>query len=242
MNTEAAKKYSDRSFWQRDEGKRMIADLKVRSDSRVLDVGCGTGELTAILAANAREVIAFDPDASRIQLAKESVTRTNIKWQEASIANFTWQEKYFDYCYSNFVLHWLSVPQQHEAVRKIKGLLVPEGQLAFTVSACMPRIVEAITRTIGRDADLVLNKLCFPPIENWVETLKKAGFEIIQADRFVLDIIYGPIENFYEWWAGTTHGVFNLEKVPASDLVALKRMFPNDLIVESPQIRVFARA
>ena len=49
-----------------------VVDLAGR---RVLDVGCGTGRLTAFAAEHAAEVYAFDPDGDRVAEAEASLAR-----------------------------------------------------------------------------------------------------------------------------------------------------------------------
>jgi ubiquinone/menaquinone biosynthesis C-methylase UbiE len=50
-----------------------IAGLVDLDGARVLEVGCGRGRLTRYLAARAREVYAFDPDADNIAKAEASL-------------------------------------------------------------------------------------------------------------------------------------------------------------------------
>jgi ubiquinone/menaquinone biosynthesis C-methylase UbiE len=50
-----------------------IAGLVDLDGARVLEVGCGRGRLTRYLAARAREVYAFDPDADNIAEAEASL-------------------------------------------------------------------------------------------------------------------------------------------------------------------------
>ena len=49
---------------------RRVGDLRGR---RVLELGCGDGRLTLGIAADAKSVLAFDPDADAIQRAGRSL-------------------------------------------------------------------------------------------------------------------------------------------------------------------------
>jgi ubiquinone/menaquinone biosynthesis C-methylase UbiE len=51
-----------------------IAELVSLDGKRVLDVGCGTGRLTAFAASRAASVYAFDPSAENIAAARAALT------------------------------------------------------------------------------------------------------------------------------------------------------------------------
>jgi ubiquinone/menaquinone biosynthesis C-methylase UbiE len=62
----------------RDRERREAAEIGAAVDvdgKRVVEVGCGTGRLTAFLAARAHRVYAFDPDAEKVAQARESLGR-----------------------------------------------------------------------------------------------------------------------------------------------------------------------
>jgi ubiquinone/menaquinone biosynthesis C-methylase UbiE len=61
---------------QRDEDgveAAAIAGLVSLDDKRVLEVGCGTGRLTAFAATRAASVYAFDPNAENVAAARAAL-------------------------------------------------------------------------------------------------------------------------------------------------------------------------
>jgi 2-polyprenyl-3-methyl-5-hydroxy-6-metoxy-1,4-benzoquinol methylase len=52
-----------------------IADAVELDGARVLDVGCGSGRLTAFAAARAASVYAFDPGAEAVDRARAGLSR-----------------------------------------------------------------------------------------------------------------------------------------------------------------------
>ena len=50
---------------------RRLGDFRSR---RIIELGCGEGRLTVGIAAGAASVLAFDPDADRVEQARESLS------------------------------------------------------------------------------------------------------------------------------------------------------------------------
>ena len=77
FNSEAAKGYREAAISvQKLDGKTFIqTDVCPKAGDTILDLGCGTGELSAYLAelvGAEGKVIGVDPDKERIQLARET--------------------------------------------------------------------------------------------------------------------------------------------------------------------------
>ena len=108
-----AKKYSEINELQVQWGKELAGSAGIKPGDRVLDMGCGTGELTSYLAnlvGKDGEVVAVDPDFERIKVACEKHPLENIRFKhgESSSEFPHYDEQYFDIHLSNFVFQWLN--------------------------------------------------------------------------------------------------------------------------------------
>ena len=100
------------AHFQRQDGKRFLEDARPCPGDSILDLGCGTGELSAYLAQLVRQegkVVAVDPDVDRIQVAQKShISVKNLVFLEGSASNFPRMgTETYDIIFCNYVLHWI---------------------------------------------------------------------------------------------------------------------------------------
>ena len=81
---------------------------------KVLEVGCGTGQLSIYFAlANNNEIVALDPTIDSINLGKNFSKKNNIfniKFVNADILDDVLVDNYFDFIWCNGVLHHTKNP------------------------------------------------------------------------------------------------------------------------------------
>ena len=78
------------------------------SGSRVLEVGCGTGKLTELLAARQLNVDAVDPGPRMIEQAKRRVgARDNVRFHVGRFEDVALPEAAFDAVFSGTAFHWV---------------------------------------------------------------------------------------------------------------------------------------
>lgn len=132
----------------------LLRQITIANPSTVVDLGCGTGNTTQLLAQrwpNAR-IIGVDnsPDMlARAQpqphLQSESVgSHSNIQWQQHDLAVWLTTDP-VDLIYSNAALHWLG---EHDALfPRLLKQLAPGGTLAVQ----MPRNFDAPSHRMVAD-------------------------------------------------------------------------------------------
>ena len=105
--------YKNASTHQKEWGNKIISELQLSGNERILDLGCGDGALTAQLASRVPEgsVVGIDASQSMIDSALQH-QRPNLTFQLKDINNLDYQEE-FDLIFSNAALHWV---KNHQAL------------------------------------------------------------------------------------------------------------------------------
>ncbi len=100
---------------------------------RVVDLGCGTGELTRLVHERLGAAETLGIDASPAMLARAAAHASDaVRFAEGDIAAFAGDGRW-DLVFSNAALHW--VPDHPALLARLAAALAPGGQLAFQVPA-----------------------------------------------------------------------------------------------------------
>lgn len=95
--------------------------------ANVLEIGCGTGEFTRLLATRARSVVAVDLSPQMIRLAQQHLASyPNIEYVPGDILRLSLPFESYDCIVSLATLHHLPLEQ---ALLKMKNSLKPNGVL-----------------------------------------------------------------------------------------------------------------
>jgi trans-aconitate 2-methyltransferase len=111
----------------------LVALLAVRPGLRVVDLGCGTGDLTADLHRRLGAAETLGIDASARMLADAPADPAHgLRFAEGDIAAFADTGRW-DVVFSNAALQWL--PDHSDLFARLRAALAPGGQLAVQVPA-----------------------------------------------------------------------------------------------------------
>jgi trans-aconitate 2-methyltransferase len=111
----------------------LLALVRPAPGMRVVDLGCGTGELTRALhqQLGARETLGLD--SSDAMIARSAAQAApGLRFARGDIAAFV-AARSVDVVFSNAALHWL--PDHDALLARLTGALRPAGQLAVQVPA-----------------------------------------------------------------------------------------------------------
>jgi ubiquinone/menaquinone biosynthesis C-methylase UbiE len=112
----------------RPVGEQAIDLMTVPTDARVLDVGCGSGWATRLLADKAAsgQVVGIDIADEMIKLAREeSVTFRNVDFRVASVEKLPFSDCEFTHAFSMESLYYYA--DMSAALAEIRRVLKPGG-------------------------------------------------------------------------------------------------------------------
>jgi len=126
-----AREYHRLSTPHLDWGAAVLERLPLRGDETVLDAGCGTGKLTALLLDRLPRghVVAMDRSSNMLAEAEahlRPVYGDRVSFLEADLLDFSQREMY-DAIFSTATFHW--VLDHDDLFRRLHGALRPGGIL-----------------------------------------------------------------------------------------------------------------
>ena len=100
-------KYRKASTHQTEWGRKLISELHLNGNEKILDLGCGDGSLTCQLAELVPDgrVLGIDASSGMIQTA-EQIGKSNLEFLLLDINAMDFVEE-FDLIFSNATLHWI---------------------------------------------------------------------------------------------------------------------------------------
>ena len=168
-------------------GAELLELLKPTTGERILDVGCGTGQLTAEIARSGAEVVGVDSSVDMIGQARQnfpSASHPNLQFTLADAGTMQFNQE-FDAVFSNAALHWMldtaAVSDAMYRALKPRGRLVLEcggkGNIRQIESA-----IHQVLRELGRDVPP--SRTVFHSIGSLAEILESSGFDVLSALLF----------------------------------------------------------
>ena len=173
--------YDDRHSFVWRAGASVVELLCPQAGERILDLGCGTGHLTAKLAEAGVDVTGMDASPSMIAQARQNFP--SLKFVLADARDFRYDEP-FDAVFSNAALHW--VHEAESVIRCVAAVLRQGGRFVLEMGGKgnIGRIRTAIEETLTPAGHEWKCPWYFPTVAEYSTILEKHGFEIRMAQLF----------------------------------------------------------
>jgi trans-aconitate 2-methyltransferase len=223
----------------------LFALIKVREGLDVVDLGCGTGELTALLARLLphSRVLGIDSSAEMLAKARE-IERPGLEFRSGEIETVGGE---WDLLFSHAAIHW--VVDHHALISRLLAMLRPGGQLAVQTPAnhrhpAHTAIVDTAREEPFRTAlNGWVRESPVLEIDAYAELLHRHGGREITVMEKVYPHHMPDADAVAEWTSGTTIVPY-FERLPAelhepfmeSYRAKLRRLWP-----EGPVFYTFRR-
>ncbi len=164
-------------------GAGVLELLAPRAGERILDVGCGTGHLTAQIAASGARVVGIDRSDEMIATARRNYPQ--LRFEVADAERFEFEEP-FDAVFSNAAIHWMK--DQRGVASSIWQALKPGGRFVaeFGGRGNVRHIETALRRALQQAGYEVSDEpyYYFPTVGEYASLLEGTGFTVTFAAWF----------------------------------------------------------
>jgi trans-aconitate methyltransferase len=150
--------------------------LAAQPGERILDLGCGDGQLTQRIAAAGASVVGIDASPEMVAAARAR----GVKADKGPAGKLPYPSHTFDAVFSNAVLHW--VRDQDEMLSQVRRVLRPGGRFVAEMGGHgnIAAIRVAFAAVLARHgfADLGDRGNYYPTPEAYTRRLERHGFTV----------------------------------------------------------------
>lgn len=214
----------------------LLNQVPLASADRVVDLGCGTGNMTVILKERFHGADVLGVDGAETMLAKARAAAPNCRFEQGDFATWT-PATPPDLIFSNAALHWVT---DHEILfPRLLSLLAPGGVLAVQ----MPAMHDAPLRALQNEIAARAPWSRFLGDAGYARGLLPAGsyYDVIRPLVTALDIwettylhVLTGEDAVTEWAAGSSLRPF-LDKLPPDQAPGFRAAYSEALRPHYPR-------
>ena len=165
-------------------GEGIFSWLQPQKGEHILDLGCGTGDLTPKIQAAGATVVGVDSSIDMIKAAKKKFPK--IDFQQADARNLPFSAS-FDAIFSNAVLHW--IPEKEAVVTNMYQSLKKGGRIVLEFGGKDNNqqiwdVLKMVLQKRGYPENAKIDFFYFPAIGEYATLLEKQGFRVTRAAHF----------------------------------------------------------
>jgi SAM-dependent methyltransferase len=198
----------------------------IPGDARIVDVGCGTGQLCLYLARADRLIVGADLTRAALRLAAEAAHRfelDRVRFVETDLLRPGLKAGSFDVVYSSGVLH--HTPDPRAAFARLAELARPGGTIVLGVYNAFARAPLRLRRLVARLSGF--RSIPFDPV------LRDRRTEPARREAWLRDQYQHPEEH--------VHTLAEVQGWFTENRVEYVRAYPSAVLGEEPE-HLFARA
>lgn len=165
-------------------GTGLLDLLMPAPGERILDLGCGTGDLAFRIHRSGAEVTGVDASAEMVEKARGKYPELDFRVMAAQHLDY---EDRFNAVFSNATLHW--IPESEKVIRSVFRALKPGGRFVAEMggSGNVAGIIRAMKTALEEAGEIDRSRkevFYFPTLAEYCMLLEKAGFRVAFAAYF----------------------------------------------------------
>ncbi|OGO01099.1 MAG: SAM-dependent methyltransferase [Chloroflexi bacterium RBG_13_53_26] len=203
-----AKEYESNSSNQKKWAMELLSKLDLRESDRVLDIGCGDGEITALIARRVSKgfAVGIDSSSDMVELARNCYPLAkypNLSFLLRDATAIDFPER-FNAVFSNACLHW--VTDHMPVLEGIRRSLKPSGRMLLQMggrgnAVLILQTLDGIMKEdkwLGFFRDFAFPYGFYGPEEycRWLEDL---GFRIVRVELVPKDMVHEGKKELAAW-------------------------------------------
>lgn len=168
--------------------KAVLEVVKLEGREKILDIPCGTGELSRRLLAKSPNLCITGADISpgMLKQAKSKDAGEKVKWIDAEVSRLPFADREFDYVICANSFHYFSTPEQ--ALVELRRVLRPKGVLIL-VDWCDDYLTCKLCSVWLRWTDRAFHRTY--SLRSCQSLAVQAGFDVERSDRFRVSWLWG---------------------------------------------------
>lgn len=178
----------------------LVSLIEHRPHMRVVDLGCGTGELTRELheTLNAQETVGID-DSETMLLKSGHFEGEMLRFERGSVEAFV-TDKPYDLVFSNAALHWIANHEQ--LLVRLTNFLAIDGQIAIQMPANDPHPSHRVAAQVAEDFGVPSRPAYVLEPERYAELLYRLGYKRQHVRLQVYGHVLPSTDDVVEWVRG----------------------------------------
>ena len=212
-----AELYDKKHAFVSQYGQSVLELLGVKPGERILDLGCGTGDLSAQMQEQGAELVGID--ASPEMIAKAKAKFPDLKFSEADATRFHFDQP-FDAVFTNATLHWIK--NADAVIENVYNSLKPGGRFVgeFGGKGNVQQMITAAAAVLKKYSYIGsedINPWYYPSTAEYATKLEAGGFRVTFTTHFDRPtLLQDGRDGMVKWFKMFGSSIFKM--VPAAEL------------------------
>jgi len=215
-----AELYDNKHAFVSQYGEGVLELLDVKPGERILDLGCGTGDLAKLIWEHGADILGID--ASPDMIAKAKAKYPELDFSVGNGTDFHFDEL-FDAVFTNAVLHWI-----HDAdgvIKSVYNVLKTGGRFVGEFGGkdnnkLMLAAASTVLNKYGYIKGDVIIPWYFPSTAEYASRLEAGGFRVTFTSHFDRPtLLQDGRDGMVRWFDMFGSSLF--QKIPAAELTQI---------------------